>query len=188
MGTVIKTQADSQNTLLGIQPVFPLVIEDNTKAFAFVNSTYTTLVAGQPVTNVGGVLKNVTAITDVVYGLAKATISPAAVLNEVNDQGFGMYGSKNITAAVFGVYDITNFDYTLADGTVVAFKAFAAGTDGDAIVAADIGKAVYTNASGLIVGDAGKQSSMVPFGTLMDISDDGATIQVFIGKLPGVAV
>jgi hypothetical protein len=177
MGIVIPTQSDSLTTLMALQPVFGTHIEDNTKLFYG-----TSVVAGQPLTiktsgDQKGQLVVCSALTDVVYGLAKANIITAASYNEVNDYAYGMYGSGKITACIFGVYEITNFTYTLSDGTTRDLTAF---NSTDITYAGYTpGAAVYTTAAGLITTVEGTGS--VAFGRLLAVSADGKTIQVAVG-------
>jgi len=166
MGIMYSVQEDNLTTDFGISPLFPTTIEDNTKVFKG-----TAVIAGQCLENTteGLVLANA---SSTVYGLAKESVNVEANVNEVSDNGWGIFGSKKITACMFGVYSVKNFEYTKGDGDVVEFTAI----DTNAINAnTTLGVALASNASGNIttVAEGG-------FGTLLAVSADGKEIQVFI--------
>lgn len=167
MGIMYSVQEDNLTTDFGISPLFPNTIEDGTKVF-----NGTAVIAGQCLenTSVGLVLANA---SSTVYGLAKESINVEANVNEVSDNGWGIFGSKKITACMFGVYSVKNFEYTKGDGDVVAFTAI----DTTAITPnTTLGVALASDANGNIT-VAGEGSG---FGTLLAVSADGKEIQVFI--------
>lgn len=166
MGIMYSVQEDNLTTDFGISPLFPTTIEDNTKVFAGA-----AVIAGQCLENTtaGLVLANA---SSTVYGLAKESVNGAANVNEVSDNGWGIFGSKKITACMFGVYSVKNFEYTKGDGDVVEFTAI----DTNAINAnTTLGVALASDASGNITVASGDG-----FGTLLAVSADGKEIQVFI--------
>ena len=110
----------------------------------------------------------------IVYGLAKETVNGSANVNEVKDLGgYGIFGSGKITACIFGVYEVKNFNYTTSDGTPVEFKAIASLTDASMVPGAILG----SDASGCIAAVAADATSA--FGSLIAVNED--TIQVKIG-------
>lgn len=166
MGIMYSVQEDNLTTDFGISPLFPNTIEDGTKLF-----NGTAVIAGQCLENTtaGLVLANA---SSTVYGLAKESINVEANVNEVSDNGWGIFGSKKITACMFGVYSVKNFEYTKGDGDVVEFTAI----DTSAINAnTTLGVALASDASGNITVASGDG-----FGTLLAVSADGKEIQVFI--------
>ena len=106
MGIMYSVQEDNLTTDFGISPLFPNTIEDGTKLF-----NGTAVIAGQCLENTtaGLVLANA---SSTVYGLAKESVNVEANVNEVSDNGWGIFGSKKITACMFGVYSVKNFEYT----------------------------------------------------------------------------
>ena len=167
MGIMYSVQEDNLTTDFGISPLFPNTIEDGTKLFKG-----TAVIAGQCLENTtaGLVLANA---SSTVYGLAKESVNVEANVNEVSDNGWGIFGSKKITACMFGVYSVKNFEYTKGDGDVVEFTAI----DTNAINAnTTLGVALASNASGNIT----KAGEGTGFGTLLAVSADGKEIQVFI--------
>lgn len=167
MGIMYSVQEDNLTTDFGISPLFPTTIEDNTKVFKG-----TAVIAGQCLENTteGLVIANA---SSTVYGLAKESVNVEANVNEVSDNGWGIFGSKKITACMFGVYSVKNFEYTKGDGDVVEFTAI----DTSAINAnTTLGVALASNASGNIT----KAGEGTGFGTLLAVSADGKEIQVFI--------
>ena len=166
MGIMYSVQEDNLTTDFGISPLFPTTIEDNTKVFKG-----TAVIAGQCLENTteGLVIANA---SSTVYGLAKESVNVEANVNEVSDNGWGIFGSKKITACMFGVYSVKNFEYTKGDGDVVEFTAI----DTNAINAnTTLGVALASDASGNITTASGDG-----FGTLLAVSADGKEIQVFI--------
>ena len=167
MGIMYSVQEDNLTTDFGISPLFPTTIEDNTKVFKG-----TAVIAGQCLENTteGLVIANA---SSTVYGLAKESVNVEANVNEVSDNGWGIFGSKKITACMFGVYSVKNFEYTKGDGDVVEFTAI----DTNAINAnTTLGVALASDASGNIT----KATEGDGFGTLLAVSADGKEIQVFI--------
>ena len=166
MGIMYSVQEDNLTTDFGISPLFPNTIEDGSKVFKG-----TAVIAGQCLQNTteGLVLSGA---TNAIYGLAKESVNVEANVNEVSDNGWGIFGSKKITACMFGVYSVKNFEYTKGDGDVVEFTAINT-TD---IIGADLGAALGSDASGNITVSGGTYS----FGTLLAKSVDGKEIQVFI--------
>lgn len=165
MGIMYSVQEDNLTTDFGISPLFPNTIEDGTKVF-----NGTAVIAGQCLqnTSVGLSLAN---STSAVYGLAKESVNAAANVNEVSDNGWGIFGSKKITACMFGVYSVKNFEYTKGDGDVVEFSAI----DTTNILSADLGAALGSDDFGNIT-----PNGTFSFGTLLAKSADGKEIQVFI--------
>lgn len=173
MGNIIySVQQDNLTTDMGITPIFPNTIEDASKDFSG-----SAVVAGQCLklaTNAAGDTILSVAQSEAVYGLAKETVKAAVNVNEVSDNGFGIFGSGKITACVFGVYEVKNYDYAKADGSVEPMLAI----DFTNIATATVGTELCANASGLIT-VAG--SSTVNFGRLIAVADSGNTIQVSVG-------
>lgn len=166
MGIMYSVQEDNLTTDFGISPLFPTTIEDNTKVFKG-----TAVIAGQCLENTteGLVIANA---SSTVYGLAKESVNVEANVNEVSDNGWGIFGSKKITACMFGVYSVKNFEYTKGDGDVVEFTAI----DTNAINAnTTLGVALASDANGNIT-----TAESDGFGTLLAVSADGKEIQVFI--------
>lgn len=166
MGIMYSVQEDNLTTDFGISPLFPNTIEDGTKVFKG-----TAVIAGQCLENTteGLVLAG---STSTVYGLAKESVNAEANVNEVSDNGWGIFGSKKITACMFGVYSVKNFEYTKGDGDVVEFSAI----DSTAIAEASLGADLASDDSGNITVASGTNS----FGKLLAVSVDGKEIQVFI--------
>lgn len=168
---IYSVQQDNLTTDMGITPIFPNTIEDASKDFSG-----TAVVAGQCLalsTNAAGAtVLTVAASTTAVYGLAKETVNAAININEVSDNGFGIFGSGKITACIFGVYEVKNYEYAKANGTVeplvaVDFTTLATATPGSELCATD---------GGLIT--VGSTNS---FGKLIAVADDGNTVQVSVG-------
>jgi len=169
MGIMYSVQEDNLTTDFGISPLFPTTIEDNTKVFVG-----NAVIAGQCLQNTtaGLALANT---TSGVYGLAKESVNGAANVNEVSDNGWGIFGSKKITACMFGVYSVKNFEYTKGDGDVVEFSAI----DTTNITSSTaLGTKLGSDANGKIT--AVGADSTLSFGTLLAVSADGKEIQVFI--------
>lgn len=168
---IYSVQQDNLTTDMGITPIFPNTIEDASKDFSG-----TAVVAGQCLalsTNAAGdtilVLGGSTTGT---YGLAKETVNANININEVSDNGFGIFGSGKITACIFGVYEVKNYEYAKADGSVepltaIDFTTLATATPGSELCAAD---------GGLIT-----VGSTNAFGKLIAVADGGNTIQLSIG-------
>ena len=164
-----SVQEDNLTTDFGISPLFPNTIEDGTKVFVG-----DAIIAGQCLQNTTEGLKIANA-TSGVYGLAKESVNGAANVNEVSDNGWGIFGSKKITACMFGVYSVKNFEYTKGDGDVVEFSAI----DTTNITSSTaLGTALGSDASGNIT--AVEAGSTLSFGKLLAVSADGKEIQVFI--------
>ena len=166
MGIMYSVQEDNLTTDFGISPLFPNTIEDGTKVF-----NGTAVIAGQCLQNTTEGLA-LSGDANAIYGLAKESVNAAANVNEVSDNGWGIFGSKKITACMFGVYSVKNFEYTKGDGDVVEFSAI----DTTNILSADLGAVLGSDASGNITVASGTYS----FGTLLAKSADGKEIQVFI--------
>ena len=171
---IYSVQQDNLTTDMGITPIFPNTIEDASKVF-----DGTAVVAGQCLalsTNAAGDTILVLGGSDsAVYGLAKETVNANININEVSDNGFGIFGSGKITACVFGVYEVKNYEYAKANGTVeplvaVDFTTLATATPGSAVGAADGGLITIVNA-----GDTNA------FGKLIAVADEGNTVQVSVG-------
>ena len=172
MGNIIySVQQDNLTTDMGITPIFPNTIEDASKEFEAGKQ----VVAGQCLAlaqnDASETILTVGSDASAVYGLAKETVNAAADVNEVKDMGgYGIFGSGKITACIFGVYEIKNFNYALSDGSVVEFKAMD-------VTNSVPGAILGSNASGVIVEvDATAASA---FGSLIAVNED--TIQVKIG-------
>jgi hypothetical protein len=174
MGNIIySVQQDNLTTDMGITPIFPNNIEDASKDFVGGE-----IVAGQclalGLNSASQTVLEVGSDASAVYGLAKESVNLTANVNEVKDQGgYGIFGSGKITACIFGVYEVKNFNFTTADGSAVAFNAIADITNASMVPGAVLG----SNASGLITAVASDATSA--FGTLIAVSDD--TVQVKIG-------
>lgn len=169
MGIMYSVQEDNLTTDFGISPLLPNTIEDGTKVFVG-----DAIIAGQCLQNTTEGLKIANA-TSGVYGLAKESVNGAANVNEVSDNGWGIFGSKKITACMFGVYSVKNFEYTKGDGDVVEFSAI----DTTNITSSTaLGTALGSDASGNIT--AVEAGSTLSFGKLLAVSADGKEIQVFI--------
>lgn len=170
---IYSVQQDNLTTDMGITPIFPNTIEDASKDFSG-----TAVVAGQCLAlaqnNASETVLVLGSDASGVYGLAKETVNAAADVNEVKDLGgYGIFGSGKITACIFGVYEVKNFNYTTSDGTPVEFKAIASLTDASMVPGAILG----SDASGCIAAvDADATSA---FGSLIAVNED--TIQVKIG-------
>ena len=172
MGNIIySVQQDNLTTDMGITPIFPNTIEDASKEFEAGKQ----VVAGQCLAltqnAASETILTVASTNTAVYGLAKETINAAADVNEVKDMGgYGIFGSGKITACIFGVYEVKNFNYTTSDGSAVEFKAFADGSYAPGVL-------LGSDASGCItIVDDGATSA---FGSLIAANED--TIQVKIG-------
>ena len=166
---IYSVQQDNLTTDMGITPIFPNTIEDASKDFSG------TVVAGQCLalgTNAAGAtILEVATSNTAVYGLAKASVNTAADINEVKDMGgYGIFGSGKITACIFGVYEVKNFNYTTSDGSAVEFKAMD-------VTNSVPGAILGSDDSGVIVEVAANATSA--FGSLIAVNED--TIQVKIG-------
>ena len=169
MGIMYSVQEDNLTTDFGISPLFPNTIEDGTKLFSG-----TAVIAGQCLENTTAGLV-LAGATSTVYGLAKESVNVEANVNEVSDNGWGIFGSKKITACMFGVYSVKNFEYTKGDGDVVEFTAI----DTSSITSSTaLGTALGSDANGKITTVAA--DSTLSFGKLLAVSADGKEIQVFI--------
>lgn len=166
MGIMYSVQEDNLTTDFGISPLFPNTIEDGTKVFKG-----TAVIAGQCLENTAEGLV-LAGATSTVYGLAKESVNAEANVNEVSDNGWGIFGSKKITACMFGVYSVKNFEYTKGDGDVVEFSAI----DSTAIAEASLGADLASDDNGNITVASDSNS----FGKLLAVSADGKEIQVFI--------
>lgn len=169
MGNIIySVQQDNLTTDMGITPIFPNTIEDASKDFTG------PVVAGQCLALTSIATLALGSDDSAVYGLAKETVNAEANVNEVKDLGgYGIFGSGKITACIFGVYEVKNFNYTTSDGTPVEFKAIASLTDASMVPGAILG----SDASGCIAAVAADATSA--FGSLIAVNED--TIQVKIG-------
>ena len=166
MGIMYSVQEDNLTTDFGISPLFPNTIEDGTKVFKG-----TAVIAGQCLENTAEGLV-LAGATSTVYGLAKESVNAEANVNEVSDNGWGIFGSKKITACMFGVYSVKNFEYTKGDGDVVEFSAI----NSTAIAEASLGADLASDDNGNITVASDSNS----FGKLLAVSADGKEIQVFI--------
>lgn len=166
MGIMYSVQEDNLTTDFGISPLFPNTIEDGTKVFKG-----TAVIAGQCLENTAEGLV-LAGSTSTVYGLAKESVNAEANVNEVSDNGWGIFGSKKITACIFGVYSVKNFEYTKGDGDVVEFTAI----NSTAIAEASLGADLASDDNGNITVASDSNS----FGKLLAVSADGKEIQVFI--------
>lgn len=165
---IYSVQQDNLTTDMGITPIFPNTIEDASKDFSG------TVVAGQCLaltTNAAGATVLEVADEDSkVYGLAKASVNTGADINEVKDMGgYGIFGSGKITACIFGVYEVKNFNYTTSDGSAVEFKAIAEASYAPGVL-------LGSDASGCItLVDDGATSV---FGSVIAVGEDALQVKI----------